>query len=518
MNKYFLVGLYVAIAIACCAVSVYADQDYLSFPRVGNEIDSTELSYFGLFQLVDSVRSVQVRRVSADSVDMVVHFKDKADQSVRFGNYFVEHLEGFLTNYETLTTEYLELHANALLKYVRVHTFPRRGPVMNFELTDNSIVKGELLYVNDSCCILMKSKNVWNYKMEDSNFIFLRYDQIEKLLDVHYPYLPIAIVTAVAVVSAWPTFSSDFPSNVSSQVRTSAYVTAGITLAGMLSYMAFKQYYGPIRASRDEFRREVGTASESTYFSDYPSPEIIAALRRHQFPSTIRPESPPPTTRGYSRFNISIGSPTLFVGANFNTSMSWVGYENESVTGGSVASKSYISTADLDFSYRLSYRWGITAGLSTYTTGLADSTLQKLIDISTTKFRAGVEFVATPATAPTIQSAEAHLRVEPTLLLVNRPAYDFRHRFIYEGIDTVLHQAEYSTAALGLRLAQSVEFFPSSHISFGIQLEELLGPTISMPNPSMKTKRYGRRNEIEFHNTEFEVLSFIAAIRLGIHL
>ncbi len=518
MSKYFLVGLYVAIAIACCTVSVYADQDYLSFPRVGNEFDSTELAYYGLFQKVDSVRSVQVLRVSADSLDLVVHFNGKDDQTLRYGNYLAEHIERYVTNYETLTTEYLELHANALLKFVRVHTFSRRGPELRFELCDKSIVKGELLYVNDSCCILMKSKSKWHYTMDDSNFIFLRYNQIEKLLDSHYPYVPIALMTAVAVVSTLPSISRELPSEASSLGRTTSYVIAAATLAGVVSSMVLKDYYGSIEANQDLFRQEVAAGFESSYFSDYPSPEMMAALRRHTFPTSVKRENPPIPSQGYSRFNINISSSTLSIGSNFNTQVTWNGYENGTITGGTISKKSYNTNADIDMCYRLNYRWGISGGFSSYKTESIDSVFAHTIDVSSSKIRVGIDFVAVPAHAsPSGQTVEAHLRIEPTLLLVNRPAFDFHHAFIYEGVDTLLHVNEFSKVALGLRLCQLVEFYPSSLISLGFQLEELLGPTLSMSNPGVKTTRFGRRNELIVDDTQFEATSFYAAFRLGVH-
>ena len=286
MRKLLLSYFAFILAVSGYSQSVPSNKE-LAVKRVGNELDSNELEYFGILQNLQAFAPIQFKFDSDNSLTLS-YTKNNSPQRFtvesRMANAFATHI---------VLYEYLAKNED-LADPTAVKTFSIRTPIKRYEkkgnqalleLKDGRSYSGEILTLRDSTVAFWPLNIGYDPAVADSNIIITNLANVNRLyiyknLPIRWFLATLGVATAIALYSnniVFPDLKNDAAS-VSTMLVGYGLVGYGL---GTLADGAFR-YRKAFTAPQIEMKRS--KFENYSIFSQQPPPEVVAKMKAYKHP------------------------------------------------------------------------------------------------------------------------------------------------------------------------------------------------------------------------------------------
>ncbi|MEP7219292.1 MAG: hypothetical protein ABI876_10270, partial [Bacteroidota bacterium] len=265
--------------------------------RVGNDIDSMEQVYFGLFPGISGFISAHVTPAGEGASIAIV--RQGGDTTIYLGPGRRRELETYLDNLEEIFREQRQMRWDSLAGLVWPSTPFQQADRLEVQTRDGETHIGAILYSTDSTVVLWEGTDPYDWRKLDERGMEFHFSRIEGIAWPGFPlYSSIGALAAGGIV-AWTA------SNVNDEPTTFLFkgsIAAGFVWATARSF----DVAPPLAGDGNRFQAVAGRIRGHVMFDRTLPPEMREFLHERENAVTFRWAQPPSTDEQLAaRVNLS---------------------------------------------------------------------------------------------------------------------------------------------------------------------------------------------------------------------
>lgn len=291
--KTLLLVLAVCTAFSC----KLSAQTYLT-PRVGNDIDMDEKSYFGLFPSVKGFVSAKATSRANDSTYFTIrslYHGVVADTTVIVETRTVEKLSKYIEEFESVR------NGDNEVKWSMFKGLAQESSVIGHDFhdalgatvttLDGRSIYGKLFWAEDSTLVLWKSDEPYNWRTVGSDANVIPVNSISTIsLDKRfrirkgpgtiYGGLAGLAMSAVYLVFNYSDYSHSEAKTFSTVMLVPSFIAATAIIGGTIEYLLQPNFQATIDGKEEKYLPILPTLTKASTIDSYPPPELVRLINK----------------------------------------------------------------------------------------------------------------------------------------------------------------------------------------------------------------------------------------------